>query len=87
MDVNLRDAAIASDGSNVKYVSVPVTAPKSGTYNVELNYGTDGTPDIYIRTAGVEWQKVSLASTISWATVGQNATVTFTEAVTFTMTS
>lgn len=76
LNVNLGSTAIASDGSNVKYVSVPVTVSKSGTYTVELNYATDGTPDIYIRTAGGQWQKVSLASTTSWATVGQNTSVT-----------
>ncbi len=76
MNVNLGSTSIASDGSNVKYVSVPVTVAKSGTYTVELNYATDGTPDIYIRKSGGQWQKVSLASTSSWATVGQNTSVT-----------
>ena len=75
LNVNLGDEAIAEDGSNVKYVSVPVTAAKDGMYNIEVNYGTDGTPDIYVRVNGGSWQKLSLESTGDWAKIGQSSLI------------
>ena len=75
LNVDLGEEAIAEDGSNVKYVSVPVTAAKDGMYSLELNYGTTGTPDVYVRVNGGSWQKASLASTGDWAKVGQDSTI------------
>ncbi len=67
---------IAADGSNVKYVSVPVTVSKSGEYKVKLNYGTDGTPVVYIRANQDDWNQLQLASTGNWATVKASDEVT-----------
>ncbi len=76
LNTNLDGTEIASDGSNVKYVSVPVKAAKDGMYNIELNYGTDATPEVYMRVNGGQWNKISLASTTDWAKVGQNNAIT-----------
>lgn len=75
LNVDLGEDAVAEDGSNVKYVSVLVTVAKDGLYSLELNYGTTGTPDVYVRVNGGTWQKASLASTGDWAKVGQDSTI------------
>lgn len=72
MDMNLNGAAIAEDGSNVKYVSVPVTVPKEGTYKIEVNYGTDQTPVVYVRANKDGWKSLTLSSTGDWNKIGQN---------------
>ncbi|MCR5255178.1 MAG: InlB B-repeat-containing protein [Acetatifactor sp.] len=69
LNCDLGGSDIAEDGSNVKYISVPVTAPKAGIYSLKLCYGTGGSPDVYSRANEGEWKKASLSSTGSWSTL------------------